>query len=119
MKTEEKIRFLSLLMDKIGISELEIKNGGFECKLKKRGGPPSPIRQEEKKEFYPIRSSTVGIFYPKVKKGENVRKGESIGTVMVIGEPYDVIADRDGEVHKVLIKEGEAVQYGQELILVK
>lgn len=108
-------------MNKMGILELEVKEGNFECKIKKSspGFPPSTISQkEEKPSALVIKSPTVGIFYPKVEEKNIVSQGEAIGTVMVVGHPHEVVSPYDGKVTQVLVKEGFPVEYGQPLVLI-
>ncbi|HAW50386.1 TPA: hypothetical protein DCX16_05515 [bacterium] len=117
----ERIRELNKLMEKNAIAELELKDGDFECKIKKSfiSQPLSSIQKEEEKEpAIIVKSSTVGIFYPKVKEDETVSTGSVVGTVMVVGHPHEVVSPVDGKVIQVIVKEGFPVQYGQPLLLI-
>lgn len=117
---EERIRELDNIMNKMGIVELEVKEGNFECKIKKSSiSPPLPtIKKEEKHSPLVIKSPTVGIFYPKVEEKESVSADEIIGTIMVVGHPHEVVSPYNGKVIQVLVKEGFPVEYGQPLVLV-
>lgn len=117
---EESIRQLNSIMNKMGIVELEIKEGDFECKIKKRStSPPLPtIQKEEKKLPLVIKSPTVGIFYPKVKEMDAVSSQEVIGTIMVVGHPHEVVSPYNGNILQILVKEGFPVEYGQPLVLI-
>jgi len=115
----EHIEKLALLMAKKGILELEIKDTDFEYSLK-RSKLPLPVSLAEKKEdVWEIKAETVGIFYPKVRSKERIKSNQIVGLITVIGEPFDVVVDREGEVLEVLVEEGQAVQYGQPLFLMQ
>ena len=115
----EHIEKLVLLMAKKGILELEIRDADFEYSLKRSKLLPSISLTEKKEDVLEIKAETVGIFYPKVKPKERIKSNQVVGLIMVIGEPFDVLSDRDGEVLEVLVKEGNAVQYGQPLFLMQ
>ncbi len=106
-------------MAKKGILELEIKDADFEYSLK-RSKFFLPVSSVEKKEdTWEIKAQTVGIFYPKAKQKERIKGNQVVGLITVIGEPFDVISDKEGEVLEVLVADGQAVQYGQPLFLCK
>ncbi|MDI6751660.1 MAG: hypothetical protein QME07_02225 [bacterium] len=111
----EHIEKLAILMAKKGILELEIKDTDFECSLKRSKLLPHISPAEKKEDVWEIKAETVGIFYPKVKPKERVESNQVVGLITVIGEPFDLFSDREGEVLEVLVKEGNAVQYGQPL----
>ncbi|MBU2462087.1 hypothetical protein KKH65_04340 [bacterium] len=115
----ENIEKLALLMAKKGILELEIKDADFEYSLKRsKFSPPIPLA-EKKEDIWEIKAETVGIFYPKARPKERIKSNQVVGLITVIGEPFDVAVDREGEVLEVLVEEGQAVQYGQPLFLMQ
>jgi biotin carboxyl carrier protein len=67
------------------------------------------------------RSPAVGIFQPKsgVRPGARVRAGDRLGVVDMLGVPQDVLAPGDGVVGEALVEAGDAVEYGQELVVVE
>ena len=67
------------------------------------------------------RSPAVGIFQPKsgVRPGTRVRAGDRLGVVDMLGVPQDVVAPADGVVGAGLVDAGDAVEYGQELVVVE
>lgn len=117
---EERIRVLNSIMNKMGIIELEIKEGNFECKIKKSSisHPMPTLKEEEKPLPLVIKSPTVGIFYPKVKEKDIVSFQEVVGTIMVVGHPHEVVSPYDGKVIQVLVKEGFPVEYGEPLVVI-
>jgi biotin carboxyl carrier protein len=66
-------------------------------------------------------SPAVGIFRPRkqIAGGARVRSGDPLAVVDVLGIPQEVIAPIDGVVGETLVEAGEAVEYGQELIVIE
>ena len=66
-------------------------------------------------------SPAVGIFQPRpeVRSGTRVRSGDRLGAVDMLGVPQEVVAPADGIVGATLVEPGEAVEYGQELIVIE
>lgn len=66
-------------------------------------------------------SPAVGVYQarPEVAAGTRVRAGDRLGVVDMLGVPQDVVAPADGVVGASLAESGEAVEYGQELVVVE
>jgi acetyl-CoA carboxylase biotin carboxyl carrier protein len=66
-------------------------------------------------------SPAVGIFQPKsgVKAGTRVRAGDRLGVVDMLGVAQEVVTPVDGLVGASLVEPGDAVEYGQELIVIE
>jgi acetyl-CoA carboxylase biotin carboxyl carrier protein len=66
-------------------------------------------------------SPAVGIYHPKaeVTSGSRVRAGDRIGSVDVLGIPQEVVAPVNGIVGAAMIENGDAVEYGQELVWIE
>jgi biotin carboxyl carrier protein len=66
-------------------------------------------------------SPAVGTFQPRAeaKAGTRVRAGDRLGAVDMLGVPQEVVAPADGIVGASLVEAGEAVEYGQELIVIE
>lgn len=66
-------------------------------------------------------SPAVGIFRPRKETpgGARVRAGDALGIVDVLGIPQEVVAPTDGVVGATLVEAGEAVEYGQELVVLE
>jgi acetyl-CoA carboxylase biotin carboxyl carrier protein len=67
------------------------------------------------------RSPAVGYFLPApaAEAGRSVRSGDLLGHVEMLGIQHDVAAPVDGIVLRSLATSGEAVEYGQPLVLVE
>jgi biotin carboxyl carrier protein len=66
-------------------------------------------------------SPAVGIFRPRseARAGTRVRAGDRLGSVDMLGVAQEVVAPADGVVGVSLAEAGDAVEYGQELILIE
>jgi biotin carboxyl carrier protein len=66
-------------------------------------------------------SPAVGVFQPKAdaKPGMRVRSGDRLGAVDMLGIAQEVIAPADGILGASLVEAGQAVEYGQELIIIE
>jgi acetyl-CoA carboxylase biotin carboxyl carrier protein len=66
-------------------------------------------------------SPAVGIFQPRAEltAGTRVQSGDRLGAVDMLGIPQEVLAPVDGVVGTSLVEPGEAVEYGQELLVIE
>ncbi|MFL5778139.1 MAG: acetyl-CoA carboxylase biotin carboxyl carrier protein [Chloroflexota bacterium] len=66
-------------------------------------------------------SPAVGVYQPRpdARPGTKVRAGDRIGVVDMLGVPQDVVAPVDGIVGASLVEAGEAVEYGQQLVVIE
>jgi biotin carboxyl carrier protein len=66
-------------------------------------------------------SPAVGIFQPRpeARAGTKVRAGDRLGSVDMLGIPQEVLSPSDGVVGASLVEPGDAVEYGQELIVIE
>jgi biotin carboxyl carrier protein len=66
-------------------------------------------------------SPAVGIFRPRPEAtaGSRVRAGDRLGSVDMLGVAQEVVAPADGVVGASLVEPGDAVEYGQDLILIE
>ncbi len=131
------------------LGEIEVREGPWKARLRKpaggRGVPPHshesvaahshgsartaaeersrPKVAEPEVEEPPIMalSPAVGVYYPRkdLAVGTQLRAGERVGTVDVLGVREDVVAPVDGTVASHLAESGEAVEYGQGLIRIE
>ncbi len=66
-------------------------------------------------------SPAVGVYQPRkdLSVGARVRAGDRLGFVDLLGVPQEVVAPVDGLVGASLVEAGEAVEYGQELVVIE
>lgn len=63
----------------------------------------------------------VGIYRPRtdLAAGSRVQAGDRLGAVEMLGIPQEVVAPADGIVGVSLAESGDAVEYGQELLVIE
>ncbi len=79
--------------------------------------------QEKSPNILTIDSPMVGIIYitpkpsspPFVKKGQKVKKGHTICLIEAMKTFNEIKSDKDGLIKDILVKNGEAVEFGQPL----
>jgi biotin carboxyl carrier protein len=66
-------------------------------------------------------SPAVGIYRPRpdLTAGDRVRTGDRLGAVDMLGVAQEVLAPVDGIVGSALAESGDAVEYGQELLVIE
>lgn len=85
------------------------------------------IQSGEKEQYHQITSPMVGTFYqapspdaePYVKVGSKVTKDTIVCIVEAMKLFNEIEAEVDGEIVEVLVSDGQLVEYGQPLFLVK
>lgn len=96
----------------------------------KRPAVPTPfIHEAEKQENdgTPIPSPMVGVFYaapspdqePYVTVGSKVKKGDVLCLVEAMKLMNEVTAEQSGEISAVCVENGQVVEYGQTLFMIK
>jgi biotin carboxyl carrier protein len=80
--------------------------------------PPASARSDSRSV---ATSPAVGIYQPRkdLSVGSRVRAGDRLGAVDMLGVAQEVVAPIDGVVGTSLVEPGEAVEYGQELVVVE
>lgn len=87
----------------------------------------APVVAEPASEGHPVKSPMVGTFYrasspgakPFVEVGDTIKQGDTVCIVEAMKILNEIEADRSGVVTKILAQDGQAVEYGQALILVE
>ena len=146
MFTIEEIKELIKMVDNSSLQRFEIKQAGTKIMLEKgqttvNETPVRHTKQEipDKKaevhieassvqtEFYTVVSPVVGMFYaasepgaePFVKAGDKVAADKVVCIVEVMKLFNEIEAGVAGEIAEVLVKDGEFVEYGQPLFLIR
>ena len=120
------------------IEEIKYQRGNSSLYLKKTNVEPVaskdnfkesiPQKIEEKKPaLIAIKSTMVGTFAssqsndkpPYVKEGDIIAKGQKVGQIEAMKIIKDVLSSLEGKVIKVLISNGQSVEYGQPLFLLE
>lgn len=81
----------------------------------------APSRQEPRPGRTVATSPAVGVYQPwaEARLGTRVRSGDRLGAVDMLGVAQEVVAPADGLVGPSLVEPGEAVEYGQELVVIE
>ena len=147
MDTIKTVKELAQIMKDTGVGYLKYKNSDFELELgckhpEPRPLPPMPVMPpmamgmqaapEAANEAVSavvqgksITSPIVGTFYaapapdkaPFVKVGDTVNEGDVVCIVESMKVMNEVLADKSGIVTAIAAKDGEAVEFGQPLIM--
>ncbi len=138
MKIDKKIiEELVGYLKEFNLSEIEYADGTTKVKVSRSTNDPSIISTEVKKKQFNIEenidtglkitSPIVGTAYlaadPGGKKyvevGQKIKKGQTIMIIEAMKTMNHVPSTQDGVVSKVLVKDGEPVEFGQPLISLK
>ena len=135
MKINKKIiEELTKYLKEFGLSEIEYGEGTTKVKVSRAINVSSAAPSEVKKKQEIIEtngtnvtSPIVGTVYlapePGGKKfvevGQKIKKGQTIMIVEAMKTMNHVPSTQDGTVSKILVKDGEPVEFGQPLISVK
>jgi acetyl-CoA carboxylase biotin carboxyl carrier protein len=143
-----KVKKLMELLEESGMSEIEIKEGEESVKISRYGKSPLPshsfVQQQAPTSVPPVvavpviadepstvgqslTSPMVGTYYsapsptakPFITIGQHVKQGDTIGIVEAMKIMNQIEAEKSGIVLQILVKDGEAVEFGQPLIIVE
>ena len=134
---KEKIKELVKILDELKLTELSYSDGKTSIKVGKSlsiasgmieqniSSPPTTIKQSAK--FIGVKSPMVGTAYlapepgakPFVKIGSNVKKGDTVLIIEAMKTMNHIPSTQDGKIEEILIKDGESVEFDQELIKIK
>jgi acetyl-CoA carboxylase biotin carboxyl carrier protein len=138
----EPIRRLLELMKEHDLVELEMEQEGLAVRLRKAGNevravpapapPPATPRaavpaKEVAEEAATIKAPMVGTFYvapepgtkPFVEVGDHVTEDTVVCVIEAMKVFNDIRAEMSGTIEKVLVKNGQAVEFGQPLFVVR
>ena len=137
MKIDKKlIKELKDYLDEFGLSEIEYQDGNKKIKVGKNINSNNNITahktgltklKKEDEVGTKIVSPIIGTAYlapePGGKKfievGQKIKKGQTVMIVEAMKTMNHVPSTSDGEVKKILIEDGQAVEFGQTLVLLK
>ena len=107
---------------------IEISNNSLNHNLSQNNQNISPqsnynIKSDTNDNFISIDSPMVGIIYltpkpsspPFAKKGQKIKKGDTICLIEAMKTFNEIKSDRECTIKSVLVKNGEAVEFGQAL----
>ena len=135
MKINKKIiEELVGYLKEFNLSEIEYAEGATKVKVSRSMNNPSVISAEVKKKQSVINNNGIHVTSPIVgtaylasepgsKKfievGQKIKKGQTIMIVEAMKTMNHIPSTQDGTVSEILVKDGQAVEFGQPLISVK
>ena len=136
-KTENSINLLIKKLKDENLGSLKFSNKNISIEISNSSGSvqiaqspvsnqPQNVSNTQTKEFsnmQSIDSPMVGIIYltpkpsspPFVKSGQKIKKGDTICLIEAMKTFNEIKSDKDGVVKSILVKNGEAVEFGQPL----
>ncbi len=141
----EKVKELLKSLENSSVEELELESEGLKLKVKfSRGStrevvpveepkkeeiPAEKLEEGEKEEnkYYVVEAPMVGTFYrapapgaePFVKEGDRVEKGQVLCIIEALKVMNEIESEVSGIVRKVLVENGQPVEYGQPLFYIE
>ena len=135
------IKDCSVLMDKLGLTELEYTEGGNSIKLSKNKSENfSKLKQDQdiiekktelKKNFKDVDNSIkaplVGTIYlkpeptakPFIEPGQKVKVGQVLLIIEAMKTMNEIKSDKNGEVKKIYAKDASPGEFGEPLVLIE
>ncbi|WP_125772515.1 acetyl-CoA carboxylase biotin carboxyl carrier protein [Companilactobacillus furfuricola] len=130
----DRVKKLLDLMNESGLSHLEIDDKQGHIVLE-RTITNAPVENVAKSQSIPEATPTektitapfVGTFYASeqpdkaslVKPGDKIEKGQSVAIIEAMKMMNEVKADKDGVIDKILVSNGDPVEYDQPLFTLK
>ncbi|GCE17422.1 acetyl-CoA carboxylase biotin carboxyl carrier protein [Dictyobacter kobayashii] len=141
----EQLKRLVQLLDESDVSEIEVKRAeeGMQLVLRKakaqvgsevgeyalmQSGEASPASEEKAtpEPRHTITAPLVGIFHtwakpkgnPLVAVGDRVKLGQLVGTIQSLNVINEVESTIAGRIVEILVQDGQAVEYGQQLLVI-
>ena len=107
--------------------ELVITSGKESAYPAGRIDTPSSKDPEEMAEGETVKAPLVGTFYsasapdeaPFIQVGDVVKKGQTLGIIEAMKLMNEIECEYDGVVEKILVENGQMVEYGQPLFVIK
>ena len=134
---KDKIKELVKILDELKLTELSYSDGKTSIKVGKSSKiSPHIIEQnissssstnKQVKNFIGVKSPMVGTAYlapepgakPFIKIGAKVKKGDTVLIIEAMKTMNHIPSTQDGVVEEILVKDGESVEFDQELIKIK
>ncbi|HIF46876.1 acetyl-CoA carboxylase biotin carboxyl carrier protein [Candidatus Thioglobus sp.] len=142
-----KVKKLMELLEQSGMAEIEIHEGEESVRISRYGNAPmaapvaiaapiaAPVAAVDSAvtdapatiDGHPINSPMVGTFYGSaspttdafVSIGQHVNQGDTICIVEAMKIMNQIEADQSGTVTEILCKDGDAIEFGQTLVVIQ
>ncbi|KAF1019996.1 MAG: Biotin carboxyl carrier protein of acetyl-CoA carboxylase [Paracidovorax wautersii] len=134
-----KLKTLIDLVSESNVSELEITEAEGKVRIVKSGAQvvaaplvaapvaAAPVAAAPAETGHAVQSPMVGTFYrasspgakPFVEVGDTIKEGDTICIIEAMKILNEIEADKSGTVTKILVDNGQAVEYGQSLFIIE
>ena len=142
-KTENSIKYLIKILKKEKLSSIKFSNKSSSIELSQEinsqitrnikniideeANSKDSVNSNQNIVLDTIDSPMVGVIYLSakpssptfIKKGQKIKKGATICLIEAMKTFNEIKADKDGVVSRILVKNAEAVEFGQPLIELK
>ena len=140
----KELKEIIALFEEANISELDVERQGVKIRLKKgvtgeviqqhvvvpsQVSPLEKVKEGEIKEenLVEIKSPMVGTYYTSpapdadlfVREGEEIEKGQVICIIEAMKLMNEIKSEVDGRIKKILVENGQAVEFNQPLFLIE
>ncbi len=141
----DKVKELLRALENTSVEEVEIETDGLKvrAKFKREGGAVASVPVQETKtaepvtpkdleepvseKYYVVEAPMVGTFYrapapgaePFVKEGDFVEKGQTLCIIEALKVMNEIESEVSGIVRKILVENGQPVEYGQPLFYIE
>lgn len=144
--TVSEIKELMEKMADTGLTTLRVRDGEFELSLKSEQkeilvqaaesapvltspapAAPAPKKEAEEVSGNVVKSPIVGTFYAApspdkpayVTVGKQVKKGDTLFIIESMKLMNEIQSEFDGTVKKILVQDGQGVEYGQPILIIE
>ena len=139
-----KVKKLIELLEESDVAEIEIHEGEESVRISRQSSSaalmpapvaapaaPAPVAAEEKEPEEPsghlVRSPMVGTFYrapspgakPFIEEGQQVKNGETLCIIEAMKILNQIESDKSGVIKKILVENGQPVEYNQPLFSIE
>ncbi|MBI2561814.1 MAG: acetyl-CoA carboxylase biotin carboxyl carrier protein [candidate division NC10 bacterium] len=140
----KELKALLRLMEGNDVEELEVEEGGRRVRIRRRAAQalipqaamlpvpqatvqPAGAPAQDTTGLIPVESPMVGTFYrapapgaePYVKEGDIVQKGTTVCIIEAMKLMNEIEAEVKGRVARILVENGQPVEFGQTLFLLE
>ena len=137
----ETIKALAEIMKDSGLTSLSLKYDDEEISLERGSAAPvvqtvaapaaaptaAKAAEPDGVDGTPVKCPMVGVFYaapapdekPYVQVGDKVKKGDVLCIIEAMKLMNEITAEQDGEIARICVEDGELIEYGQALFILK
>jgi biotin carboxyl carrier protein len=131
----DQLGALLRLLDGSDVEELEVEHQGVRFVVRRDladARPPAPVPVERpaplpREDSFVITAPVVGVFRRNpggkgeaiLDEGDAVSAGQVVGAVEAMGMLNRIQSERPGVVQEMLVRDGQPVEYGQPLLVVR